>query len=380
MAVFSFLAVFFVGIYFGNLKQNQTLLAALGEKIPVTASITNSTGDRLTGLDITEKRLELFLELDLKECVVTAESYGNIGAGPENSEKRISVHFTGTNTASAMDAWKPEFSQEREQVEEILSGEEGLCMLNENYVQERGLSWQVGDVVDINLYRALYDEFDSVAGFVEITSAELKIAGFYQTAQESAMEAADLVCPLAWLSEQYYQAGKDLLYSSARGIVAHPLALNELKSKAEQAKFPQIDLQSVGGRPGNALVIDDRFFIQTASQLKNSIHLLKLFTLPLLLLVIGISEMVYFFSMCYRKQEIYLERCMGKRKVQIVAELVGENTVLSLLGGAAALLLTEGNTGILILAVFLGIQIVTTLVPAIWLCSENPMRIFLQIE
>lgn len=65
LAVFSFLAVFFVGIYFGNLKQNQTLLAALGEKIPVTASITNSTGDRLTGLDITEKRLELFLELDL---------------------------------------------------------------------------------------------------------------------------------------------------------------------------------------------------------------------------------------------------------------------------------------------------------------------------
>lgn len=32
LAVFSFLAVFFVGIYFGNLEQNRKLLAALGEK------------------------------------------------------------------------------------------------------------------------------------------------------------------------------------------------------------------------------------------------------------------------------------------------------------------------------------------------------------
>lgn len=79
-AAFSFLTVFFVGIYFGNLDENQKLLNALGEKIPVTAAVTNSTGDRQTGLDITQKRLELFLELGLKDCVVTAESYGNIGA------------------------------------------------------------------------------------------------------------------------------------------------------------------------------------------------------------------------------------------------------------------------------------------------------------
>ena len=108
LAVFSFLTVFFVGIYFGNLEQNEGLLSALGEKIPVSASIANSTGDRLTGLDITEKRLELFLELGLEDYTVTAESYGNIGFGPENTEQRASVHLMGTNTVSAMDAWKPE--------------------------------------------------------------------------------------------------------------------------------------------------------------------------------------------------------------------------------------------------------------------------------
>lgn len=377
LIIFSFLTVFFVGIYFGNLKQNQMLLSDLGEKIPVTAAVANSTGDRLTGLDITEKRLELFLDLGLKDCVVTAESYGNIGVSSAGTpEKRVSVHLTGTNTAASMDAWKPEFSQEREQMEEILSGQEGLCLLNESYMQERGISCQVGDVFDINIYRAQYDEFDSVAGFVEITSSELEVAGFYQPAGESTLEAADIVCPVDWLAGQYKQAGNDLLYSSAKGLVEQPLALNELKSKAEQAKFPQIDLQSVGGRPGNALVIDDRFFIQTASQLKNSIHLLKLFMAPLLLLVTGISAMVSFFAMCRRKQEIYLERCMGKKKIQIVTELVGENVALSMLGGTAALLTTEGELGIWILAVFLGIQILAALVPAIWLSRENPMKIF----
>lgn len=214
LAAFSFLAVLFAGIYFGNLEQNQDLLAALGEKIPVIAAVTNSTGDRQAGLDITEKRIEMFLELGLEDYTVTAESYGNIGFGPENTEQRASVHLTGTNTASAMDAWKPEFSLEREQVESILSGEEdlrslltsdsdvstdGLCLLNENFIQERGLTWQTGDVFDINLYRAQYDEFDEVAGFVEITSAELKVAGFFRAAPESALEAVDLVCPLSWL-------------------------------------------------------------------------------------------------------------------------------------------------------------------------------------
>ncbi len=108
LAAFSFLAVLFAGICFGNLEQNESLLAALGEKIPVTAAIANSTGDRLTGLDITEKRIELFLDLGLEDYTVTAESYGNIGFGPENTEQRASVHLMGTNTVSAMDAWKPE--------------------------------------------------------------------------------------------------------------------------------------------------------------------------------------------------------------------------------------------------------------------------------
>ena len=85
-------------------------------------------------------------------------------------------------------------------MEELLSGEKGFCLLNENYMQERGMSYQVGDVLDINLYHALYDDFDGVSGFVEITSSELEIAGFYQTAQESALEAADIVCPVAWLA------------------------------------------------------------------------------------------------------------------------------------------------------------------------------------
>ena len=307
LAAFSFLAVLFAGICFGNLEQNESLLAALGEKIPVTAAIANSTGDRLTGLDITEKRIELFLDLGLENYAVTAESYGNIGFGPENTEQRASVHLMGTNTVSAMDAWKPEFSVERTQAGAILSGGEGLsllsvqeqdagriglCLVNESFIQERGLSWQAGDVLDINLYRALYDEFDGVSGFVEITSAELEIAGFYRTAPESALEAADLVCSLSWLAAQYREAGNPLLYSSAKGIVANPLELNALKTKAETAKFPQIDVQSPGGRPGNALVIDDRFFIQAASQLKSSIHLLRLFMAPLFLLVTGISALV----------------------------------------------------------------------------------------
>lgn len=142
----------------------------------------------------------------------------------------------------------------------------------------------------------------------------------------------------------------------------------------------QADIQSVGGRPGNTLVIDDRFFIQAASQLKNSIHLMNLFRAPLLLLVVGISATVSFFAMCSRKQEIYLERCMGRKRGQIVAQLAGEHAAISLLGGAAALPIAGGSRGILLLAAFLVIQTATSLAAAIRLSLENPMKIFLRME
>ena len=67
---------------------------------------------------------------------------------------------------------------------------------------------------------------------------------------------------------------------------------------------------------------------------------------------------------------------MGRKKAAIVTELVGENAVLSLLGGAAALPFTGGTHGIGILAAFLVIRIVTTLAPAIRFTLENPMKIF----
>lgn len=378
--MFSLFAVLIIGIYFKNLTQNQNLLNALGIKIPVMATITNSSGERMTGLDITEKRIASFLELGLKEYVITAESYGNIGVSLENTDKRVSVHLTATNTASSMDAWKPKFSLEQREIEEILSGKKGLCLLNESYMQERGMGWQIGDMVEINLYRALYDKFDNVSGFVEITSAELKIAGFYQTAQESALEAVDLVCPLTWLAEQYQQAGNQLLYSSAKGTVEDPLTLNGLKAKAEELKFPQIDVQSAGGRSGNTLVIDDRVFIQTASQLKDSIHLLRLFMIPVLIMVTGMSASVCFFATCYRKQEIYLERCIGRKKVQIVVEVVGEHLILAVVGGVIAIQLTKGKFVIFSMFAFLWIQIMTTLITALWLCMKSPMRIFWRVQ
>lgn len=380
LVVFSFLLVLSVGFYFGNLDQNRELMAALGEKIPVTATVTNSSGDRVAGLDITEKRLELFIGLGLKEYVITAESYGNIRVDSKNAVEGVSVHLAGINSVASMNAWKPEFSQTQEEIEELLLGDEGVCFLNEDYIQERGISCHVGDVININLYRALYDEFDSVSEFIEITSTKLKIAGFYQVAQENAQEAANMICPLTWLARQYQQVGKKFIYSSASGIVGQPLKLNELKAKAEEAGFQQVDIQSVGGRSGNALVIDDQLYIQSASQLENSIHLLKLFRIPLALLVIGIFVMVLSFAMCYRKKEIYLECCMGRRQIQIVTELVGENTILTMLGGVAALLITEVNAEIFILGTFFGIQIVTTIILAVWLSAKCPMEYFLRME
>lgn len=85
LLLFAFL-VFLSGIYIGNLEKNEKALDTLGEKIPVTAAIANIGGDKTSGIEITESRMESFLELDLKNLRITAESYGNIGSSTKPGE------------------------------------------------------------------------------------------------------------------------------------------------------------------------------------------------------------------------------------------------------------------------------------------------------
>lgn len=382
----SFIFVSFAGLYFGGMVRNQKLLISLGERIPVTATITDSDGAREMGLSISEKIITDFLELEITDYTLAAESYGNIDmsslvAGGE----KVSTYITGANAMSAFTISEEEMTLDLDEAKAVLSSNDAYCIMNLAYIEERGLSLQEGDILDINLFRAKYDEFGFAYEFEEVASAQIKIAGFYQgTLGDGDVKQPDIICPIEWLRQQYTEAKTHFFYTSATGNVINPLQINVLKEKAEELEFKQINIQASQNSKDVSLAIDDRLFVQSASQIMRNIQILKLFAVPVMILIILLEALVFFLTMGSRKREIYIARCLGRKKIAITVELMLESFLLALAGGllATLLLVLVGFSGWIecgvILIGFMCFELVGSFIPAVMLSHTNPMKSFSQ--
>ena len=177
-----------------------------------------------------------------------------------------------------------------------------------------------------------------------------------------------------------------LAFISAQGVISNPLEINEFKESAKELNFKEINVEANDKRGSIALCINDKQFIETASQIMKNIRLLKKFIFPVMILI-GVLEVVVFFcSIRSKRYEIYIERCLGRKKKEIVRELLIENFILATVGSALSLYLL-GVTGILgtkeaayLVVSYLGIVILSSFIPANLYGSVDPMLIFNQSE
>lgn len=383
MIMLFFFLVFFCGIYIGNLEKNQTALDELGERIPVTAAIANIGGDRVTGLEITESKLQTFLELDLYDTVITSESYCNIGRDKEHDEERISAYMFATNTDILLNSMGVEFEQKQDEINAILSQKKSTCYLNRNFMKERMLFYEIGDEIDINIFQAKYDELNTVIGFEEVANGKLVVDGFFDMQSTDAAEVpVDIICPVGWLAEQYRGAGLKMYYTSATGMVSNPLKLNALKEQARALKFPQINPQRPGERFGTALVIDDRLYIETASQLKRNIQLLIFFSIPLFLLIIILNMIIAYFIVINNRKFILLQRCLGMKRRVIVEITLCDSSVALIIGGVLAISVLHG---LQLISVYIGgltlelcflTNILGSVYPILKMCTIKPIKLY----
>lgn len=383
LILISFIFISFIFIYLDSIDGNYRALENLGEQIPVAMCLTDVSGIRQQGLRIREETADKLEQLDVKDKVLTAESYGNVSRSSWDGEK-ISVFLTASNDASAFLLEPENLSIGMEEFEAMLSGDAGACLLSKEYAEERGLECQPGDTLKLNLYGGKYDEIGQVDGFEKVTSTQIKIIGFFQgRVYDSIMaEEPNVICSAEWLRSQYAAEGKPFYFSSARGVVGNPLQLNEWKEQARELAFFPIDPQKPEDIAQIALSVDDRNYIQTASKIKKNIEILQIFVVPVFVLLILLEALVFFLSIHNQKREIFLMRCLGMKRVEIILQILLEGSALAVIGSGAAMaaLLCAGygfpaETWLRVFLAFMAVQLSGSAFSAIVVCRNNVLHI-----
>ena len=384
----SFLFTCFFGIYLGSISRNNILLHTLGERLPVKAMLVDMLTGEEMGLNIMEKQVENFTQLNIEKITLTAESYGNCGnKNPEKSDKRISLYMNAANDISMFTLSDGKTSMDETEMDRILKSDEALCFLDQDYLEERGVDIGIGDTLDIILFRPIYDDFGFANQFREVGKTEVKVAGLYWGVRDKIEENfPNTICPIKWLANQYKAEGISLTYTSAKGIVSNPLELNSLKENAKNLKFGTQNVDSSQSQKRVALAIDDRMFIQTATQIQQNIRLLEFFKYPVIMILFFLEALISFIVTKKHVYNIYLARCLGEKNSIILTKLMIKMLFLSFIGGIVASILLVGVQFIdwidsfYILMKFLFVCFIGIIIPGVFYLRMNLLKLFQQIE
>ena len=383
----SFLLLCFLSLYVYSLWNSEQLLAGMGTQMPVTATITNANGSREFGLSIPTQAVDGFLRMGVTDPVLTAESYGNINKAQLGAGSGIiSIHLMGTNTMDAFTFLKDAVTAGEPL--DFLAGDAPKCILNAEYNNRNGLSIALGDGIAVNLYRGNYDAYGSLLEFIPVAPAQLSVAGFYSGEVSDGLpgEAPDIICPVLWLRQQYQTANAVFKYNSATGTVADPLSLNAFKEQAEALRFKQVDPQAGFSVIGNALLVSDKVFIETASQIQRNIRTLRLFLGPCVFLVLALITLVSFFLSRSRRNEIMIAKGLGMRRASLCFDLVAENCSLALVSGIAAGIVMlaatriSGSAYLPILLLFMLCTLLGSLVSAVMATRVSAMALLARAD
>ena len=370
-----FFIVAFLGVYAGSITNNQAMLEKMAEKLAVKGYVVNAAGSQRTGLRIEAEKMDKLLGLGVEDVALTSELYAdNENAGP-------TLQIAGGNSLSSFSLAPEDVTFAAGFDESALSGTEAICLVSGDYAGQHKI--KPGGELDVNLSAAVYDEYGYSFTYQSVGSAKLKIAGTYPG--EKTVGRAEIICPVAWMRAQVDQAGIPFFYTSASFRVADPLALNEFKEELGKQGFQQTSPKSEESPvEGKAVSLDDRSFIQSATQIRRSVRILKAFAAPVALMVVVLTALASFLLMRSQRMEVAIARCLGRRKGEMALELLLTNFTLALFGGLPAALLLIFLLGwlqsLLLFVGFLVCALAGLFVSANLLNRVNPMALLTKVD
>lgn len=350
----SLLLVVLLNLYFGTMHSYERQLHDLSENSSVYCRVTNKNGSRDSGLFISESVLDGLSASSLtadESCAVWL-----LAAEGEYTqaewERSVHLQVSGINRTEAVEglsAEKIHFGQQYD--ESVFASDRLVCIVEERVMRKHG--WETGDKIQLTMY---YYNASSELFKMELyplALVELEIVG----SMESLMGVTgaippDVILPFEAVRRIYHQQGLSFFADTVSFYVDDPMRLNDFKEEMKSIGLMERDPTAMDSYIGYTLAVKDGNFVTMATQLKQSIEVMRSFLPVVCILTFAIGYIISYLLGNGRMGEYALLRLQGLGSVEGTVPFLGEQFILvllgNLLGDALMLLFAEPPVVILV--------------------------------
>lgn len=318
-----------MAFYVGNIGVNKAALQSLSDSVPVTVRITSRNGAKTAGLNIEAKPFDHLTEAGVHDVRCTA-----VAAGAFSPEVRAQEMFLGGdtivragNSLEALELSADNLHFADGQSAAFLSGDSAQCVIGEDYAERTGL--HPGDTLSLEIYTVRQSRNGTI--YQMIGDAALEIIGTH-----SAPGGADVILPVNFLRTEAETAGVSFLYDSCSALVDDSTHLKDFKAEM-QKYFMDINPSAEDPNAGDALSVEDKLFVKTASRLRQNIALFQSMLVPFFALIIGLVVLTTFLTMRSTRRDMAIARSLGVSKWRCAAPNFISTVLLDMLGCAVIL-------------------------------------------
>ena len=338
-------AILLLHIYQGNLSDNLQQLKDLPKIFSITAQVTNRNGSRDTGLEIDPQIVEKLKVSDyVKDLKLTMQLAGVLKEERKGVEaKEAEVSMRAINRGDAL----PGFSWKNVELTEginssFLEGNGAECLVTERFLKRNNLT--EGERIRLLIRYPKLDDLGKVE-WIDGGQEQFQIVGVIKDGEETGewQELPDVVVPFGW-AESTRDAWKA---DSASFILNLEDAEDINRFKEEMKEIPLHEIQPVGENnvEGNALVVRDESFLDSAARLKRQVRMLQWFR-PVIAAVTLLAGYVAAWILAQSQQkEYWLMRLEGVKAGNCFLRFFLEHFFLALAGlGLAGIVLAGVGT------------------------------------
>jgi len=380
--------VLFLCLYVGSIERIETQLKNLKNELPVTATVCDLSGKKTMGLKIPVEFVHKAVKSDeIENPRYTARMYSMDAA--EHKELEYGSPEDPPLTIECINTLLILPKDVREGIvyaagydESFLSGDEAVCLMSEEDMAEKGL--KLGDKYEFALYRMTIVSDYIVSGVRYLKGASLKIIGTYSMKSSKSDEVAvpNLVVSPGWSNKCFRSSNINFFYESLTMTVKDPTNLNKFKADMEEVGFTDVDVAVVERKTGESLLVDDEAFIQSATQMKKNLSLMRTFAPLIFVIVVSIGFVSSYLIMQSRRKEFAIMRSLGTGKGKSFVVIMLESVIIQILGGAAGIGIAYlfGPVSLSLFAAFFSFYLFGTALAIIFLNRFSVMEILTKTE
>ncbi len=314
-------SILLAAAYINTIQNLDLSLHKLADTLPVQAKITDISGINQAGLSIDHASVDkLFQNKYVDQIICTSQAFINHVDGYQNTV--VSAANTIKAFSFITDA-KIVFADGFDS--HFLEKNKDYCILESNYAKANHA--QLNQTITLPLSVMQYSDRSSSFSFIDIGLHDVTVIGIYES-DKPTEDSAKVVVPVHWLKE-IVEANDDIFYyDSLQFQIKDPLQLNEFKQEMKHMNFHSIEQNQNEGFVGNALMVQDTFFIESASHLQSTLSLYKIMQVPFFVLIMILLYVVLFLIMRYQRYSIAIAFSLGVSKKRQMCHYLGQQFIL----------------------------------------------------